>query len=656
VCYLVNKTGVNVLFLMYNGVSWFYKHNNPRIPMKRSFFRIRIPSGQNKGFSLIELSVVVSVAATALVGFLSWTQPKTSTDSGLAIVTSNKMRDIKSAIDSFRVQRKRLPCPADQLMRSDGTKVPATGAITANFGTEALNKSTSPATCASSLGAIPVYSLGLDESYMNDGWGRRFTYQVADSICGSSACDIASYKNGTGNIKVVTSTTSGTTITTSAAYILASHGSNGSGAYLPSGQRLADGTGNELQNSVGYTTYGKTYVMANPSSSFDDILVFSTKNLLESVTNKNSTYGISVVDCEANSQALASFTLNETANMQTSLASLTDLITNGAVNADQGLLGILKATQSICVAYYGAGDSVTAKTISGKVWRGGQCPGNSNPSVNGATYYAATDTCTCSSGLWDGNCTPQAPFINGLKLWLDAADAGALYTGSDCKTGSRPINGASIGCWQDKSGNGNNATQSTVANQPTYVTGAQNGNSALSFDGSSDYFSLPDYIIADGNIPYTVYIVAKENATTNTSGGTNNYNGLLKFGTSSSAGQELAFRFHPSNYIFDYWWSSGDLPTNNGTIAIQTPYIFTFKYDTSAGKSIYINGTLSKSSGSVGRNGLNSGQGRVGLTLLSPPYDEHLNGSIYEINVYNIAFTAAQITSVYTYLRTKWGL
>jgi hypothetical protein len=607
--------------------------------MKKLFFKIRVTSGRNKGFSLIELSVVVSVAATALVGFLSWTQPKISTDSSLAAVTSSRMHEIQNAINSFRVQRKRLPCPADQLIRGDGSRV--SGAITANFGTEAISKSAVPATCANPIGAVPVYSLGLDESYMNDGWGRRFTYQVADSICGTFACDAASYKNGTGNIKIVTSTATGSTITKNAAYVMVSHGANGSGAYLPSGQRIADGIGDELQNSTSYTTYGKLYVMANPSSRFDDIIVFSTKNSLESIVNKNSNYGISVADCEINSKALKNLTLTETNNMQSSLAGVTDLKTGDVVNADQGILGILKATQSVCVNYYGAGDSVTAKTIKGQVWHGGQCPGNNDPSANGVTYYAATDTCTCNSGLWDGSCKPQAPFINGLKLWLDAADSSTVYNSSDCATGNHATNNTNVGCWKDKSGYGNNATQPTLAQQPTYVTAVQNGNAALSFDGVADTLSLPDYIIADGNIPYTIFIIVKRNILGSP---------ILQL-LSGGDRQHLAFSFYALNNVFEYW-GSDDLYSTNNSILVGVPYILTFKYDTSSGRTIYINNSVNAALGAnLGRNGLNSGTGAVGKVDNS-----YLNGSIYEINVYNKTLTNEQVNSVYTYLHNKWGI
>ena len=80
----------------------------------------------------------------------------------------------------------------------------------------------------------------------------------------------------------------------------------------------------------------------------------------------------------------------------------------------------------------------------------------------------------------------RAPFLptqlTSLGLWLDAAQV----------TGA--ADGAAIPTWQDRSGNGRDATQGTVAKQPIYrSTGAlvtPSGRPVLQFDGvSSNYLS-----------------------------------------------------------------------------------------------------------------------------------------------------------------------
>lgn len=446
-----------------------------------------------KGFSLIELSVVVSVAAAATVGFLSWTQPKASTDAKNIVETQRKLHDIEKAIDNFRVLKKRLPCPADPLMRPDNTRVtvgtdyntPTSGsdAYVNDFGVEDLYNTISAGiitpglNCPVSVGAVPVFSLGLDETYAEDAWGRRFTYEVASSLCGNDGktpaaaaaalvgCTETDYQTKTGNLVV----TAGGNTFKDAAYVVVSHGINGSGAFMPSGIKLtASGNANEIENSDG----DGTYVKASLSSTFDDLVVFGTKRKVESLANRKNVKHISVEDCEANSQALRNVTLAENATMKTNLTGYQQNA-GGQNTGDQTLLSILKATQNICISYYGAAGA----TINGKTWSGAQCPGTANVAA-GSTYTAATDSCACISGLWDGNCTSAPAFtptdIAGISLWFDAADISTLWQNTACST-AVTTDGQSIQCWQDKSGTGRHAI--ATSGDAKYQANGQNGKS-----------------------------------------------------------------------------------------------------------------------------------------------------------------------------------
>jgi len=61
-------------------------------------------------------------------------------------------------------------------------------------------------------------------------------------------------------------------------------------------------------------------------------------------------------------------------------------------------------------------------------------------------------------------------------LWLDASDNSTIT-----------LNGSNVSQWDDKSGNSRNATQSTAANQPAYLTADQNGLNVIDCD--LDWFS-----------------------------------------------------------------------------------------------------------------------------------------------------------------------
>src|SRR5688572_4090967 len=60
----------------------------------------------------------------------------------------------------------------------------------------------------------------------------------------------------------------------------------------------------------------------------------------------------------------------------------------------------------------------------------------------------------------------------------------ALWIKADAGT-STTTNGASVSLWQDASGNGNNVSQATVAQQPLYATSVMNGYPAIQFDNNN---------------------------------------------------------------------------------------------------------------------------------------------------------------------------
>jgi hypothetical protein len=71
--------------------------------------------------------------------------------------------------------------------------------------------------------------------------------------------------------------------------------------------------------------------------------------------------------------------------------------------------------------------------------------------------------------------TQWTPALITTALWLDAADASTITQSSSL-----------VSQWNDKSGNGRNATQSTSANRPTYSSTSFNGKPAISGDGIND--------------------------------------------------------------------------------------------------------------------------------------------------------------------------
>jgi hypothetical protein len=92
-------------------------------------------------------------------------------------------------------------------------------------------------------------------------------------------------------------------------------------------------------------------------------------------------------------------------------------------------------------------------------------------------------------GLW-------SPAEISTALWLDAADVSTITE-----------SGGAVSQWDDKSGNGRNATQSTASSRPVYSTAGLNGRNVLTFDGSDDWVGLSASVFSN-QLSFSWYAVA----------------------------------------------------------------------------------------------------------------------------------------------------
>jgi hypothetical protein len=72
------------------------------------------------------------------------------------------------------------------------------------------------------------------------------------------------------------------------------------------------------------------------------------------------------------------------------------------------------------------------------------------------------------------------PSLISTALWLDASDNTTVF--SDAGT-TQATNGSTVQQWNDKSGNGRNASQATAGARPTYTNAGLNGRNILTLDG-----------------------------------------------------------------------------------------------------------------------------------------------------------------------------
>jgi hypothetical protein len=95
-----------------------------------------------------------------------------------------------------------------------------------------------------------------------------------------------------------------------------------------------------------------------------------------------------------------------------------------------------------------------------------------------------------------GNLTPPVPSSANLFARYDASVSSSIT-----------ISGSGISQWNDLSGNGRHATQSTDAYRPTVVTAGKNNRNTIAFDGANDHFNITNTTVLSSN--FIVFAILK---------------------------------------------------------------------------------------------------------------------------------------------------
>jgi Glycine rich protein len=249
----------------------------------------------------------------------------------------------------------------------------------------------------------------------------------------------------------------------------------------------------------------------------------------------------------------------------------------------------------------------------------------------GHPYLAAAPTVVAAVN----NKISALPFYTQFKptsagncvLWLDATDPAG--------TGVQPENNSTLASWVDKSGLGNNVTQATTANQPTYVRGVVNGNPVVRFDGVSDSLQNSAFT-ALGTSNVSFWLVERNLS-------------------DSGAGAPFSFNSGPgSGIIFQNNGGLQPLTDGNNSVVYTSATAridFFNRTNTGSGATGYINGSyVAAQDNYTGTYGTTFA---VGVRLLSTLYT---SGDICEILIFTGTPTSTQRQQVESYLAAKWGL
>ena len=247
--------------------------------------------------------------------------------------------------------------------------------------------------------------------------------------------------------------------------------------------------------------------------------------------------------------------------------------------------------------------------------------------------------------------------ISGLKLWLDANDLDG-----DGSAANNPSNGAAVATWVDKSGAGNNATQSTSAKRPTFVTSGLNSKPTVNFSGSdnSQQMVIGDTSTTTWSFLYndttgsSVFIVVKSLAAS--AGDATDYilySDNWQFYNYANGNQFAMDGAAANSYPSDYYSSNASQLANQ--FGFNTHSIINGSSTSTGFEHFVEGGTLVKVVNHVGFpfSGTVTETMRLGG---SGGGTYSLDGDVAEVIMYNKALTDTQRKDVECYLETKWGL
>lgn len=236
-----------------------------------------------KGFTLIELAMVLLIIALILGGVLAPLSTKLELDKRKK--TADLLEEARSALVGYALVNGHLPCPdcPDNSTGNCSSVEAGLGSGAINDGVEdGLDSASSPSndratnpfdSCATDEGNLPWASLDVDEY---DAWGNHFTYRVTDSFAddsdGTTGCDLPTAGvsfciDSTGDIDVDDSV-GGNSVAQNLPALIISYGKNADDIGNPS-------SSSETENQNTDTTFiQKDYSGETGADEFDDLLIW----------------------------------------------------------------------------------------------------------------------------------------------------------------------------------------------------------------------------------------------------------------------------------------------------------------------------------------------------------------------------------------------
>lgn len=243
-------------------------------------------AGQALGFTLIEMAIVLVVIGLVISGGIVAVGP--AIESSKISETNQRLDRVEQALILHVIRYGCLPCPAATISVTST----AADAGQALAGAAYLSGCDSDA-CDLTQGAVPWRNLDLSEADVTDGFGMRLSYSLATGLQQSASMERtlpSSYP--TGDLQVTTTAAAPTDITTTAAYVLISHGPNRSfGYFAGTGSQVTGTTGSTAETTNGTAgepfTQGE-YIPTQGTDYYDDIVRWRSAPMLIQLCGTNA--------------------------------------------------------------------------------------------------------------------------------------------------------------------------------------------------------------------------------------------------------------------------------------------------------------------------------------------------------------------------------
>jgi type II secretory pathway pseudopilin PulG len=468
--------------------------------------------------ALIIIGVLVGMSMSFGVGMI---------ESARRTQTMNKLHQIEETLQDYRNAHNRLPCPADPRLADSDNHV---GLEADNPGKCLGGTIAAPVWNVGGLvveGTVPVRTLGLPDTFMYDGWGRRFAYAVPVVATDIDAFRTLRLDN---NYYLAVYANGGFTRTDGIIYMLLSYGPLGHGGYLSTGVRYNGHSTNQNEkmnchcdqnaNETGYTaSYLQRPRSENPTEgTFDQIITYKTRwqmmnhedELMQLYTGPALVAGFAMPAPNRPYPFLFQGSLlNQWLSPLTPVANTTTRYNVAFLPHNSAILSI---SETGCALY-----PITGNTIGSAAAQPPNCPGrdaNTRMAISDSGYLAITQNGSPYIKLWKSNGVNS---FAELSLLQDGPPSvpDSLSMSDDYLLASKNGGGGYLKLYHRGGDNftagvqppsiPGNIVSSAISPTETYIAATVDGNPARiylwSINSSASITSLPTISITGNTVP-----------------------------------------------------------------------------------------------------------------------------------------------------------